>query len=189
MKLWIRQPRKSPVFGSSSPPPLSWFSCLSSKSTFPALRNVPCNFRGPPPLRPCSFSSEKDIGWQQASNCLLSTLVCSKSKCCKKKNLASRDACHGVLIPWACQHLEHKKKLRWPTCYLVDDVPLPLERGVDALFALVKLFHGGDELATVDATDDRGEAVDQADHMLCPCNLCNCLCLCLCLCLWLCTPA
>ena len=55
--------------------------------------------------------------------------------------------------------------------YLIVDVPFPLERGVDALFALVELLHGGDELATVDAPDDRGDAVDQADHVLRPRHL------------------
>ena len=88
-----------------------------------------------------------------------------------KIHLACRDARHSVLISWAGQHLNCMNKGELILCHLVDDVPFPLKRGVDALFALVKLLHGRDELSPIDAPDDGGEAVDQADHVLRPRHL------------------
>ena len=67
--------------------------------------------------------------------------------------LAGRDAGHGVLVPRAGQHLVPVEAITGftGTGNLVDDPPVPLQRNIEAVFALVKLFHRGNELLTIDS--------------------------------------
>ena len=113
-----------------------WLSLVVwSIDTFHALKSVPCSFRQFCPSLLCTFSSEGQCPFINEGYCYL----------------AGRDAGHGVLVPRAGQHLATGEAITGFTGNLVDDPPVPLQRNIEAVFALVKLFHRGNELLTIDS--------------------------------------